>query len=112
MLRTRQTPSGAARKRHFPFRAASGGDLRENVRYALSNFQGRITNHGGSVAYGPLRFESGGTIYGTFPFTEICKVLNSDFKCGHIARTMPNSDDANIVLKTIDPIASPTLMQY
>lgn len=75
--------------------------------------QGAATNnHGGSVAYGPLRFESGGTIYGTFPFTEICKVLNSDFKYGHIARTMPDSDDANIVLKTIDPIASPTLMQY
>jgi hypothetical protein len=39
---TRRSPSGVARKRHFLSVAASG-DMRANQRYALSNFQGRIT---------------------------------------------------------------------
>ncbi len=51
----------------------------------------------------------GSSQYGTFQFSEMCKVLNSDFKYGHVGTVVPAAPDTNIVVKTINPATSGAL---
>jgi len=64
-------------------------------------------NTAGSPSYGLVTFDQGmaGMKYGTFDFEELCLVLNSDLKYGHMGgATPPDSEDANITVRQIDPL--------
>jgi hypothetical protein len=56
-----------------------------------------------------LELDSGDSKCGTFTFTQMCAVLNSDFKYGHTSKDPPSTPDANIVVKKIDPATSTAL---
>ena len=48
--------------------------------------------------------------YGTFDFLQMCAVLNSDFKYGHMGcKTPPAAADTNITVKQLNPATSAQL---
>lgn len=84
-----------------------------------NNLAAATNNTPGSLAM-TLKFKSGGGLYGTFNFVEICTMLNSTVKYGNSitiedpingrmqqeAKDMPSSPDKNIVVKMLNPMTS------
>lgn len=77
---------------------------------SLGNGKSAATNNTPGSPCLMLPFISGGSVCGTFLMVDMCKVLNSEFKYGHLKGAIePDFEDENIVLKTINPSISSAL---